>query len=207
MSDTLIIKPGGKLISKYWFYDEEVEVGKYVYEDVTHTAITRLFDKCILDEQVILRDVFLLLNTNLPVFDMLIGNWCKQYVCEGLQETDKTSDSEIHHLELYWYAEEYGYDEGSEFEGLRFPDFHGIGDEHNYDISLTKADNLAFLPLKLNDQFTIVKDSEVTYYKSPEFTLGQILYGIIWELSFYGDPDKRDRRLSELHEASKEIPR
>jgi hypothetical protein len=195
MSDTLIIQPGGKLVSKYWVYDDTSEKGEWKYDDVTNTAICRLFDRCTLDEQTTLRDVLLLLNTNLPMFDLIIGNWCKEYVCEGLAEQVEKNEN-VSYLELYWLLEFFEDEDDKYTEGNRFPSFHGVGldaneNYGNINIGMIPVNEISHLNIKLNDLYFVSNDTGEVFYRNPEYTLGQILYGIIWELSFLGNPNSR----------------
>lgn len=183
------IAKGGKLIETKWVCDksETGEEGKYVDSDVTDQAIRRLMDNCELEEGVTLRDIFLLLNTELQIFDAIIGNWCEEIVTEGLTKPakpyDLNDDEQIEFLELYWYTD---YDDGSEygpsFCGYSRPDFHGIGvarknnsyfdwknddgtqaiewkagDRTPWGISFSSANDLIDIPVKLNTDFTILE--------------------------------------------------
>lgn len=54
-------------------------------EDVTQMAISCLFHQCDLQDGVTLQDVMLLINTNLPAFATVLGNWCEEFVQEAVQ--------------------------------------------------------------------------------------------------------------------------
>ena len=60
------IKKGGKLIQT------EVECSQE--QDVTDSAVRFLFDCCTLEDGVTLRDIFLLLDSELDLFDLVLGN-------------------------------------------------------------------------------------------------------------------------------------
>jgi hypothetical protein len=103
-------------------------------------------------------------------------------------------------LELYWYID---YDEEEQkLSGNILPGFHGMGisDHMPYSLMFTPANEIAELPLRLSQEFTLVsiKGKEPEIYKTPEFSLGQILYGIIWELSWIGGPEERERKKQEI---------
>lgn len=242
-TDTLIITKGGKLVNNYWNGD----LMKYVQVDVTDKAICKINNHCILDDDVTLEDVFLLLNTEIDVFDAMIGNWCKDYVEEGLKHVinmtkDKASiynPDEIEYLELNW---DFYYDDntkyGQSFYGHDKPSFGGVGfklkedklcewkDKDGTDIiewnkgsripwSLmgTPVYELKHLPVKLKDEIKVYNDNTeskdfhkiINTYKGASFTLHNILYGIIWELSFHGSPTKTIKFREEINKSVKEI--
>jgi hypothetical protein len=228
MSKELQIRKGGKLIQTYWHYDEALDKGEYKERDVTTTAVQRLFDDCSLEQGVTLKDIFLLLNTDLNVFDAVLGNWCKEIVTEGLNTVHLKNEKEIDYLELYWHLATNVFDNKASLCGNAFPDLHGIGkplteediakdhwygykvgDIVNWSLSATQASEVINLEIKLGTRYPIYDESDFAkdpvVFENPSFTLGHILYGIIWELSFHGGPsDKLDFK-KELETAVEEI--
>lgn len=233
----LRISKGGKLIENEWVYDKEKEEGSYVDFDRTENAIRHLFDACELEEGITLKDVFLLLNTELDIFDSVLGNWCKEIVTEGLSKEPKIYDlsvyspDQIEYLELYFTPGYESYEGKDSFYGFSRPDFHGVGvvlqEEKDFykkgeripwGISFTPANELINIPVKLNKEFTIYHSilSKPEYdgspdfgvikrFNNPQYTLGHILNGIIWEMSFYGGPETRDGFNKELHDTKNEL--
>jgi len=227
----LKIKKGGTLWRTRWVYDEAKGEGSYVEKDVTERAVTLLFEHCELDAGVTLRDIFLLLKTELGIFDAIIGNWCEEIVNEGLTR-EKTPDrnSDIEYLELYWHIyKDKDYDtKKSTFGGYIFPQFHGVGflqekdkfDEYGnleckagdrtpYGISFTPASDLIDLPIKLDAEVRIYNEDDwketPQTFELGEYSLGHILYGVIWELSFHGGPDQRDETAKDLFNSVDEM--
>jgi hypothetical protein len=226
MTEKLVLTKNGKLVETKWVYDKQKEEGSYVDSDVTDQAIRRIFDNCELEDGVTLKDVFLLLNTELQIFDAIIGNWCEKLVTEGLTKpakphTGQYDPEEIEYLELkknYWQDKDSTY-------GQNRPDFGGTGYELKEDklagwnnkdgtpavempkgeripwgLSFTPTNELINLPLKLNRKLTIYNEDHespdyhkvIAEYDNICYTLGDILYGILWELSFHGGPESRD---------------
>jgi hypothetical protein len=238
--EKLEIRKGGKLIQTKWVYDRVAKKGEYKEIDRTDTALRHLFDACELAEDVTLEDIFLLLNTELPIFDSIIGNWCKDIVREGLAGPRKpyVHDEEgIEYLELYYTPEitkNYGDERGDVMHGLKRPDFHGIGfvrtkdevdewgtvrhkkgERTNWSICMTPTNEMMNIPVKLNNKVEIYEDdykADVKYpakkvfeFDNPEYTLLDILHGIIWELSFHGGPQTRDQFSKELRQTVDDI--
>ena len=237
--ERLSIRKGGKLIETKWVYDRAKEEGSYQEFDRTDSAVRHLFEVCDLEADVTLKDIFLLINTELEIFDAVIGNWCKEIVTEGLTQPGKPYDlskydpEQIEYLELT-YTPEYDNDgDGGpdELYGFHRPDFNATGvvlqndgDQEHYKkgeripwgVSLTPSNDLINIPVRLSDKFVIYegilkcKDKPgfshpIAEFSNPTYTLGSILYGIIWELSFHGGPDKRDAFGSELRETVDKI--
>lgn len=73
-----------------------------------------------------------------------------------------------------------------------------------------KVEELMEVPVKLSDEMPITYIDytdktnkknwwkEVANYKNPQYTLGQILHGIMWELSWHGNPTSREDFKNEL---------
>lgn len=231
---SLRIAKGGKLIETDWVYDNEKEAGSYVDEDVTKLAIRRLFDPCTLEDGVSLRDIFELVNTELDIFDLVIGNWCKEIVTEGLTGTPKKvgyyDPAEIEYLTLGYYAS-YNSKKKNSFHGFHRPDFGGVGwklkdniyfdwndpktgekmiEHHkdtriNWGLSFTPANEIIDLYVILEPEMKIYENdtdgdymSELHSFGEPEYTLGGIIQGIIYELSFHGGPVDRSGTKEEI---------
>lgn len=221
MPDQVILKKGGKLFAKKWEYDEEKDEGGHVYKDITSNAPYFLNEKLVLEDDVTLRDVFLLIREHQDFFDIFINNWVDEIVAEGLDNPPMldTGEQRIDFLECYWHL---AVDvKRGDMWGNRFPDFHGITlkknsteVETNWGLSFSPAYTLIDLPLKLNGEMNIWDDSldrldrkpeewSLLKIKNPEYTLGGVLYGIIWELTWHGPPSDRDGRKDELDESIK----
>lgn len=214
--DILKILPKGKLIKYFW-------EGAQKKRDVSNVAYRYLFQECIIDKKVTLRDIFLLMNHNPEIFDLVFGNWCKDFLKEALNKKSRKKDSSIEYLELYWHIHK---DKDYEtkkptFAGYNFPRFHGRGrakkTEHghkkgqwvNWSLSFIPSQELMDIPVKLEEK-TFIYDED--NWKNPPqamgkpiYTLGHILYAIIWELSFHGPPKKRDKTGKELLKRVKDV--
>lgn len=237
--EKLEIRKGGKLVETKWVYDDVAEVGAYHEFDRTDKVFRYLWDICELEEGVTLKDIFLLLNTDLDIFDVIIGNWCKDIVTEGLTQPEKPYDlskydpEQIEYLELYYTPEYSDNKYGTHIYGFHRPDFGGVGvvlqndgdmeyykkgDRISWGICMTPTNELINIPVKLSDKFDICHDilnkevkrgeaypPPIASFKNPEYTLGCILHGIIWELSFHGGPEKRDGFKDHLNKITEDI--
>jgi hypothetical protein len=141
------------------------------------------------------------------VYEAVIGNWVADLVDEGLNKplsTDFVKD--LDYLELYWRWEEDN-DERT-ISGYHFPSFRGKclrpdAEFANIGIELTAANELMPYEVRLRKTVTISAGHKETMKalkrgdpapareRRCTYTLGQILYGIIWEMSFFGGPIER----------------
>lgn len=243
--EKLVITKDSKLIETKWVYDKVKEEGSYIDFDRTDKALKYIWDNCELEEGVTLRNIFELINTEIDIFDAIIGNWCKEIVTEGLTGTPKkvgTYDPEA--IEYLQVGTNIHYDDGSQygptFYGYARADFGGVGYELKEDklfdwidkdtglpavewpkgeripwgISFTPANELIDLPVKLDTVARVYNDNHedkknyhnlLAEYKGATYTLGNILYGIIWEMSFHGGPDKRDAVGADLKQTVDDI--
>lgn len=205
-------------ITKKGFAYRKWDSGKEDYEEVILKIPTMLqlhSEECEIDDNVTLGDIFLIIKQNMDWWELILEDWSREFVDEALKPVLVTSVDEndpVEYLELYWGVEEWD----GEISLPTFMSFHGKGkpDEYdcvNYGVSFTPANELAKLPIKVNTEFVIYKSLK----KSPFFeekykgvakpTLFQIIYGIFWELSFYGGPEDRDAQFAELKRRCDEV--
>jgi hypothetical protein len=192
----VILKPNGIL--------EKIDYTEKTF-DVTDSAFRYLYYPVELQD-VTLRDLFLLINKHLDIFELIFGNWIVEYTEDALNKTPK-EPSDLEYLEYEWYIE----NEDGELDIPLFPRFGGIGvaiedDEYpnykkgepvKYGIEFIDIENLADLPLRLSGNLDIVSTSskrksgyiKVENYRTSSYTLGDIIQGMIWEISFSGGPD------------------
>lgn len=227
--ENLEIKKGGRLVKTEWVFDEEAEQGSYKEKDVTDFSFRHLFDLCSLEDGVTLKDVFLLVSREAGLYDLIIGNWLKDYMSEAFNEKEKEpiQDQEIDFLELYWTPSLQKLEGRESLQGSAFPCLHGLGpvlqNEQDgfkagsripYSLSFMPLGTLLDLPLKIKKDTELwsedfdsrkLKDKKILDIKEWPMTLGQIVYGIFWELSFYGSPKDRDQQGQKLKEIIKDL--
>lgn len=234
MSDKITLKKGGKLIETYWHYDKEKEKGSYLERDLTnhmflptHILYERYF---FFEKGLTLKDVFLYMNRNLDYWNMLLGNWCEELVKEGLKPPPFTKNNDLEYLELYWGDCADIFEGKQTFQRHSYmcfgakgkPDEQCIKDFGNnpnelisYSLMFSSASELAQHEIKINTEYIVW---ESNYDAKPTMsnkkvvegyecipTVFEALYGIVWELSFAGPPEKRDKEASKLKQTMKEI--
>jgi hypothetical protein len=92
---------------------------------------------------------------------------------------------------------------------------HEAGSRISWGLELSSPNTLINIPIKLNPNTEIyhtdlseertIKSDKVATLNNLGFSLGQILYGIVWELTFNGPPEVRDDLKAELTGQVKEI--
>lgn len=182
--EVLTLKKGGKLIQTKWVYDDLTEEGEYKDFDVTDKALGHIREACELEEGVTLKDLFLLIQPDLDVFQVIFQNWIKEYVTYGLNNPGQLAGTydpeEIEYLELYWDL----YFDSEALYGHSRPSFHGVGYELRENLywkqdgseelgepqwqqgeripwGLMGSNLLSYInkPLKLNNKLTIYDDN------------------------------------------------
>lgn len=231
--NNLIISKNGRLLEKKSKYNEDLDKVVYTTKDITKLAPKYLFEECTIASDATLKDIFLILNKNLDIFDTIIGNWTKELVTEGLNNTatpytGKYNPDGIEYLELYKASE---YNKSCK-EFYSHTDLHGIGfklkadklfswgevewkkgTRINWSLSFLKPNEIINIPIKLNTTLTVINGDinhgkyhdKLAEYQGVTYTLGEILYSIMWELSFFGGPSSRDSKKGELDVITKEI--
>lgn len=203
MDSDLRMCPGGKLYYKKWFMDER----KGQVFDITDRPLGFLMHDCELDPNLTLRDVFDFIEMHLDSLEPILGNWVREFIDESKQPYEEKEERELERLELYWFIEA---DQEFGTSGLAYPSFHGIGKNGDrYGVDFSACNSLMHLPLSLKtdaEVFMRTPDRQHSTIVLPSvgYTLIGILYGIIWELSFFGPPKKRDEEVKKLMEIAED---
>lgn len=96
-----------------------------------------------------------------------------------------------------------------EYFNVAYPKMEIDGlDENNepFGIEFLGVNEIADLPLLFNNDLVIMQDDNTilkSIYTHP--TLFQVLYGLFWEFSFFGDPEQRDEHAEEIFNRVKEL--
>lgn len=206
MNSDLRLCKGGKLYYRRWSTEDR----KGEVFDVTDNPLRFLMRECELENGVTLRDVFDLIEMHIDELEPILGNWVDKFIEESKQPCENESSSEIEKLELYWFLDS---DEEFGTSGMAYPAFHGIGTNGDkYGLDFSACNSIVDIPLVLKENAEILtrkQNGESSDYSTiplpgVSYTLIQILYGIIWELSFFGPPEKRDQEAEKIIEAAKD---
>lgn len=223
----LTLKPGPVLLARRWETDDEHENGRWHEENVTDRAHERLFDIVTLDAAVTLGDIFRLLDAG-PLLRQIFRRDFADELCAEARKgavaenaPDPSSPESIEYLELYqvWLLDT----STSVYTSTRRLQLHGVGCELTRDapdygrskcerihwsVSLTPLRELLSLPLRVNPEVRLMEDDinakafgdEVARGRHPDVTLGQVIDGVVWELSFHGGPQERAEFRDELNQ-------
>lgn len=223
-SEMLALHLDGGLIQTRWIYDDQAECGQFIDFEVTGRILAYLFEKITLAERVTLRDIFALIEKSPLLKENLHHYWIEEFLSEAktiAKASVEINPRSIEYLELYW-SWEYDKDSRSYRSPLR-PDFHGVGIlqkedliEHdhvvcpkgqriNWSISTAELSEIIDLPLKISDEALITETAPPLKIRC-DTTLGQMLEGIFWELSFHGGPNGRRSFNEDLAITAKEEP-
>jgi hypothetical protein len=202
----ITLKSGGILERNKWNGEKQ----EYEITDVTDIAYYYLNSSISFSDDVILKDVFLLIDKHIDLFKLIFNNHIEEYTHDALNNPDlSTADQGIDYCELSWYLDIYKKD----LEIPSWPHFGGIGvckkTDQNYKegetihwgLSFTPIENLVKLPLKLSE---IIEFNGKTYYTSG-YTLYHVIQGIMWEMSWEGSPAQSQKKLLELQEMCRKI--
>lgn len=203
-----------------WYYDDEKEEGKQTETLVTDFVdIMNLFEyKCEIDNNVTLiqilnaiKDAKIILN---PIFHFNYDAHMSSYFgFKGEKEIDPDQ-----YLEIYLNVGTETYKE----TGTELNHYHGMhlidpNSEEGipFSISFSPLYEIGDIPVRINSSpelyYTTWKDKgKIEQGKSHKidvvhFTLHDILYSIIWELGFVGDPEDKSSAIEDLNEQVKSI--
>lgn len=216
----LILKSGPTLLWRQREYDSVTDEERYIDLNVTTVAHEYLFESAPLDQDVLLADIFKLLDAAPVLTTVLRRDFSNELLVEARKGvasdfTHAYSPEGIEFLELYqcWHLNT----ATREYEPVHRLDFHGIGYELREDmnhghgciypagtrihwgVSMTPIRELLALPIRFNPVVSICENDlsvkkyaqELEKVQLTGINLGQILHGILWELSWYGGPEKQ----------------
>ncbi len=219
----LILRPGPVLIARQWERDEASESNLLEELVVTPVAHERLFEFVRIDAAVTLGDVLGLLVAS-PVLKQVFRRDFAEELCaeaaKGARMPLVEDPSEaIEYLELF---QEWSVDSSSNLYGPTGDlQLHGVGvalaedapdlrrtagERVIWSISLTPLRELLQYPVRYNPDVSVSEDdpnakafgSEIARVKAPDVTLGQVLRGVLGELSFHGAPQNQAEVFDEL---------
>jgi hypothetical protein len=173
--------------------DEEV--------DFTERAPRFLFRPCSLDDDVTVRDVFLLLKRHKDILGCLNTD-INAIVKEGLK-LRKQKEFPFTLALISWRL---NYSEGS-LSGNTIPVLFLVdqSNANKYAPEVFRANEIAGLPLRLSKELMIVDhdSSEKLLFVSPEYAFGQIVWSIIEGLSYFGTPGQREMSVRDMSDGEK----
>jgi len=188
--ELLEIVPDDEIVE---FFSEEVELGESV-------TFERLFDIIIENKEKFNEIYHSCLGCSLSPFINEINDI-------------PTEKSELNYLEVFWQSDK------SDNDITITSNLHGMGIETSndgpykkgdsiaYAVDFTSLNNLKYLHIRLNKNVIIMnydKTDEDNYeieLGNKEFTIFDLFYAIFYEISWHGDPTRRENRLSELEES------
>ena len=219
----LILRPGPQLVLRA-FRPEPDDTGSRLKEvDVTGRAHELLFKLITVHAETTLYDIFRLMEAS-PLLQKFYRRDFAEELCaearKGAVEPparERASYEGIEFLELY---QQWGLDTSTnEYSGVQRLHLHGIGHELAEDlpeerrkkgeriewsVSLTPLRELLALPVRVNAEVRITEEdatakaymNEIRRARNADVTLGQVIHGLLWELSFHGGPQEQ-REVSE----------
>jgi hypothetical protein len=230
----LTLAHGPKLTRRDREYDESRDEGAYVDDDVTDQASRHLFSTVALAPEVTLRDILLLLDVDPLLQEVFARDWAKELLAEMMGGTPSAPSIEydpegIEYLELYqvWSQDSFS----GKLKPIHHLDFHGIGfvlredvvrdgcvdyragERIKWSLSFTSPLKMLHLPVRLNPEVILREGNmdsanygkEIGRMRNPGVTLGQVIHGVLWELSFHGSPASRDEESTQLKSLADDI--
>jgi len=229
----LTLAHGPKLTRRDWEYDESRDEG--AYDDVTDQASRHLFSTVALAPEVTLRDILLLLDIDPLLQEVFAHDWAEELLAEMMRGNAPSAPSieydpnSIEYLELYqaWSQDSFS----GKLNPIHRLGFHGVGfvlhedvvrdgcidyragERIKWSLSFSSPLKMLHLPVRLNPEVILYEGNmdSVNYHKeigrmrNPGVTLGQVIHGVLWELSFHGSPETRDEESAQVKSMADDI--
>jgi hypothetical protein len=231
----LILAHGPKLTRRDWESDESCDEDACVDDDVTDQASRHLFSTVALAPNVTLRDILMLLDIDPLLQEVFARDWAKELLAEMMGGNAPSAPSIEYDLNDIEYLELYQVWSPDSFSGKLNPihrlAFHGVGFVLREDVvrdgcvvyragqritwgmSFTSPLKMLHLPVRLNPEVILCEGNmdsvhygkEMGRMRNPSVTLGQVIHGVLWELSFHGSPASRDAESAQLKSLADDI--
>ena len=214
----LILRPGPQLVMRA-FRPEPGDTGSRLKEvDVTGRAHELLFELITVHAETTLADIFRLMEASPLLQKFYRRDFAEELCAEARKGTAEPPSREraphegIEFLELY---QDWGLDTSTnEYSGMQRLHLHGIshelaedlpeerrkkGERIEWSVSLTPLRELLPLPVRVKDEVRITEEdatakaymSEIRRVRNADVTLGKVIHGLLWELSFHGGPQEQ----------------
>lgn len=231
----LTLAHGPKLTRRDWEYDESRDEGAYIDDDVTDQASRHLFSTVALVPEVTLRDILLLLDIDPLLQEIFAHDWAEELLAEMMDGNVPSAPSieydpkGIEYLELYqaWSQDSFS----GKLKPIHRLDFHGVGfvlcedvvrdgcidyragERIKWSLSFTSPLKMLHLPVRLNPEVSLREGNmdsvnyskEIGRMRNPGVTLGQVIHGVLWELSFHGSPAFRDEESAQVKSIADDV--
>jgi len=212
--EKLTLKKNGTLELTYWHCDEDSEEGFYKKECVGFPTVFQMHNVPFFFEKgATLRSLFKYMWADRDLWSIHLGENAKDFIVEGLLPAE--TPQKLDYLECYWCVTYDTFEGEKELEVPNFMWLHGFeeGDDNTYSISFLKTNEISNIPVIINSKWTLthsylkddkyVRDSILEDDVLPN--MFQVVYGIFYELGWYGAPEKRDEEGSRLNKAVGEL--
>jgi hypothetical protein len=231
----LTLAHGPKLTRRDWESDESREEGAYVDDDVTDQASRHLFSTVALAPDVTLHDILLLLDIDPLLQEVFARDWAEELRAEVMGENAPSAPSieydpkGIEYLELYqvWSQDSFS----GKLKPIHRLDFHGVGfvlredvvrdgcidyragERIKWSLSFSSPLKMLHLSVRLNPEVILYEGNmdsvnyrkEIGRMRNPGVTLGQVIHGVLWELSFHGSPETRDEKSAQVKSLADDV--
>lgn len=197
--------------------------------DVTARAVEYLFDTVEVDPAVTLGDIFRLLEANPALKHVFKRDYAEQLAAEALKgplPDDDDIQDRLEYLELdeQWRLNtaENAYDpthrlnvSGIGFKLLEDAPDYGVkaGGRVRFSLTCTSIRKLLDLPVRINQSVPVIEADvyanayckELSRANHTGVSLGQVLHGLLFELSFHGGPEEQEEFTASLKEQMAEL--
>ena len=211
------IGKNGKLDCNITTYNEELEQATITTVDATDSVSELLFRECLFSHDATLKDVFTLIENNLPLFTSILPYHVEEFITESKQTPPEDSEDPSNTtLEIYWLNDHDNYDDINEMSSCI--GFHMVShkDELPMGLDFLPVNRFIDLPIRHNLEFKIYgrlgypsdlkKINDHTFdFGIKYFSLIETVRAIFYELSFYGPPSRRAKNMSMIKDRIGEI--
>lgn len=213
-----IFKPDG-LYRLDWCYDDEKEEG---YEEETLVDdlidILNLFEyNCKIDDNVTLMQVLYAIKDARIVIDPLFHFNYNAHMDSYSNYTGEKSIDPNEYLEIYLTVGTEQFDKDKDGPGVELTHYHGMhlintksGNGIPYSVMLSPLYEIGDIPIKINTSTSLYhtnytgnggyEQDESKSIDTVHFTLHDVLYSVLWELGFVGDPDDKEEKVVDMNE-------
>ncbi len=165
--------------------------------DISNRIHQFLFEPVSFDKNFTVKELFLILEKNPEILKMLSRFDGATFIKEALQRKSKKHISPSSKIEFYWFSDPSSF----ELDGFNIPCVHGLnGRGKPFGLDFLPGSEIKHCRIKVLPALWVETEISGERYRvqagnlTP--TVGQVIYSLIWELSYWGPPKKRDQASS-----------
>lgn len=161
--------------------------------EITSRLFQNLYEPVSFHKDFTVKDLFTIVSKSPEILKILSRYDGSAFIKETLTRRSRNHVSKSSKIEFYWFTDPFN----NSLDGLDFPKVHGVdGRGRTFGLDFLPGSEIKHCRIKINSDLNLDVSLENNTYRVNVGkmipTVGQVIFGLIWELSYWGSATKRD---------------